>query len=496
MDNSERTVIIAGGSVAGLSLANMLEKRGIRYVVLEAYDEIAPQVGASIGLHPSALRILDQLGCAEDLLSLIDIPLNESNVRNADVESVTELDQGVEVRTTKGEVYRGDILVGADGIYSTVRKEMWRIGNETSPGYFHPDEWSKVPCSYKCIFGISHPIKTLPSGVHYVYNRNFSYLVIVGPGGRVYWFLFVELPTPLFGRQIPRYTKSDEERLAKEHASDQITPNTRFGQLYEAKMNSTLTPLHEYAFEKWYFNRIITIGDAAHKFEPLTGHGGNSAIGTAASLMNHLFPDECPKWNDAHISAAFKAVQDDRFDRVSWLIKDAHETQRMQAMATPIQAVLTPILPYFISNETTLRLAASKFVGANHLNNIPLPQRDHTVPFNDELPAQPLSSFKWASAGLGVLSQGCLCWLSGRALRHSPVPTTFGSASLIKKWTGIQGIDSVLSVLVAAFGVPLTSPKEAPLVQWLSFIPLVFSTTLDWTVQSYRAGSAGLLTSW
>lgn len=58
-------VIIVGGSVSGLSLANMLEKFNIDYILLEAYPEIAPQLGASIGLFPGCLRILDQLGCYE-----------------------------------------------------------------------------------------------------------------------------------------------------------------------------------------------------------------------------------------------------------------------------------------------------------------------------------------------------------------------------------------------------------------------------------------------
>lgn len=60
-------VVIAGASVSGLSLANMLEKFNIDYVILEAYPNVAPQLGASIGLLPSGLRILDQLGCYERL---------------------------------------------------------------------------------------------------------------------------------------------------------------------------------------------------------------------------------------------------------------------------------------------------------------------------------------------------------------------------------------------------------------------------------------------
>jgi 2-polyprenyl-6-methoxyphenol hydroxylase-like FAD-dependent oxidoreductase len=57
------TVLIAGGSIAGLTLANALEQLGIDYLVLEKYKEIAPDVGASICIFPNGFRILDQLGC-------------------------------------------------------------------------------------------------------------------------------------------------------------------------------------------------------------------------------------------------------------------------------------------------------------------------------------------------------------------------------------------------------------------------------------------------
>jgi 2-polyprenyl-6-methoxyphenol hydroxylase-like FAD-dependent oxidoreductase len=55
--------IIIGGSIAGLSLANMLERVGIEFIVLEAYKDIAPQAGASIAIYPHFARILDQIGC-------------------------------------------------------------------------------------------------------------------------------------------------------------------------------------------------------------------------------------------------------------------------------------------------------------------------------------------------------------------------------------------------------------------------------------------------
>lgn len=78
------TVIIVGGSVAGLTLANILERIGIEYILLEAYPEIAPQVGASIGLAPNGLRILDQIGCYDAIRAFISKPIETSYFRDSD----------------------------------------------------------------------------------------------------------------------------------------------------------------------------------------------------------------------------------------------------------------------------------------------------------------------------------------------------------------------------------------------------------------------------
>lgn len=77
MESKPFKVIIAGGSIAGLSLALMLEKNGIDFVVLEGYPSIAPQVGASIGMLPNGLRILDQLGCCDDVIKRADIHVDK-----------------------------------------------------------------------------------------------------------------------------------------------------------------------------------------------------------------------------------------------------------------------------------------------------------------------------------------------------------------------------------------------------------------------------------
>lgn len=62
---------------------------------------------------------------------------------NKRVSKVTTTEAGATVETKDGEVFEGDIVVGVDGIRSTVREEMWRIAAKASPSYFPKDEWKR-----------------------------------------------------------------------------------------------------------------------------------------------------------------------------------------------------------------------------------------------------------------------------------------------------------------------------------------------------------------
>lgn len=41
---------------------------------------------------------------------------------------------GVEVTLSNGEVERGDLILGCDGVYSSVKSIMWDYANKASPG--------------------------------------------------------------------------------------------------------------------------------------------------------------------------------------------------------------------------------------------------------------------------------------------------------------------------------------------------------------------------
>jgi hypothetical protein len=123
-----------------------------------------------------------------------------------------------------------------------------------------------VPCDYGCVFGISKPCDGIePGASNSVFKKHESYIVNGGPSGRVYWFYFFKLPKRAYGDDIPTYTKEDEKRLLKQRENDNITPNLKFKTLLENRISSALVPLQEYVFKQWYYKRIITIGDSAHK---------------------------------------------------------------------------------------------------------------------------------------------------------------------------------------------------------------------------------------
>ncbi|KAI3394929.1 hypothetical protein diail_2101 [Diaporthe ilicicola] len=243
-------IIIAGGGIAGLTLAAILEKFDIDYVLLESHGAIAPEVGVSIGLFPSGLRILDEIGCYEAMRALPEGDVGRTHIRNKNgksISSTTNHRAHVEHRTKDGDSFKGSIVVGADGVYSTVRTEMFRLASEVQPDYIDQEEPEKVPCYCKCSFRQA----------------------------LTYWFAFSQLPETKSGKAIPKYSREDEAQFVKENAHRPITETITFGQVYERRISSTLTPLHEQVFKKWYFRRVFILGDAAHKPNPIGGQGGN-----------------------------------------------------------------------------------------------------------------------------------------------------------------------------------------------------------------------------
>ncbi|KAK1856057.1 FAD binding domain protein [Colletotrichum chrysophilum] len=455
-------IIIVGGSVAGLSLANMLEKFDIDYTILEAYSQIAPQVGASIGLLPNGLRILDQLGCYERLreaagnyyhrvvfrdakgkpissnsgptisermekhagyaslwvdrqmlLQILYDNLKQKDkvLTNKRVVHVKTSSTGVEVKTEDGSTYAGDILVGGDGVHSKVRQEMWRIASVSDPTAFPPEERSIVQSSMKCIFGISKQPANFPPGAtqQSSFFRGHLYLVISAPGGRVYWFLFHELYGTKHGKDIPKFSKDDELLLATQYRGDHITEDMTFGDLYDNRIKSTLVPLEEHVFRRWHYQRILIIGDAATKVHPIAAQGGNGAIEAAANLVNALTRTEIPSSPELQLEFIEKALGEVcaiRYERASSMMKKGRRDGSFLCQQPPFSGILIHYVLPWLGDDLFFKEVLKQSLAGPRIEKLPAPERPHTTPYNDELPQTSAGSFwfGWTTGTLAVVT--------------------------------------------------------------------------------------------
>ena len=174
-----RPVLVAGGGIGGLAVALTLHQIGVRCVVLESVADLKP-LGVGINLQPNAVRELYELGIGPDMLDAIGLQtkefalvgLNGNDVYSeprgllagykwpqysvhrgglqmllyrtaverlgadavlmaAEVTGYRNHDDGrgvsVQIRTRDGEhtEMEGALLIGADGLHSAVRSQMY-----------------------------------------------------------------------------------------------------------------------------------------------------------------------------------------------------------------------------------------------------------------------------------------------------------------------------------------------------------------------------------
>ncbi|KAH8203527.1 hypothetical protein TruAng_002275 [Truncatella angustata] len=548
-------IIIAGAGVAGLTLANMLEKFDVDYVILESHAEIAPPVGASIGLFPNGLRILDQIGCYESIMSLAQENAKLNYVRDENGKVLTTMNNmsdhllkrhgypmlffdrqwllrvlydqlkykdrvltkkkvsnvmpttgGVEVTTVDGDKIQGSIIIGVDGIHSTVRGEMFRLGHELQPGYFSSDQEDKVPAYYKCSFGIAQDVPGWKGGEqHILTGKGTSQLVVSGPENRVYWFLFAKLPTTKYGKDIPRYNKEDEVEFVKEHINLPITENITFGHVYAHRLSSTLTPLHETVYQKWFFNRIMILGDAAHKPNPIGGQGGNGAIESCAEFMNALIAKKNTQTTslavltDREITDIFSQTQAARHDRAEEIVNAAHKSQALNAFEHPLLSNLVwKLAAPLAGDESVFCRLAEILLNSTTIKHLPLPYRPRALPFKDELPEKPVGrrTSKYVKVAF-IVCMGQLIWLVGKAFRLpiTDLGSWADSGPMGRRWTGSQELDWIIDMFVSVFACPLNGRNQAPKLQLVYFVSQLISPLLIYTIEGYRIGNQGTLIS-
>lgn len=136
--------IIVGGGIAGLTLANMLERFDIDYVLLEGHDHIIPNIGASIALSPNGLLVLDQLGVYEAIREVSrDGEIDNVHIYDMNRETLSWT-KNLEGHTERRWVYLGTQLCFVTETNQTSVDSATQSGSATEFGY-----WKR--CMKSCI---------------------------------------------------------------------------------------------------------------------------------------------------------------------------------------------------------------------------------------------------------------------------------------------------------------------------------------------------------
>jgi salicylate hydroxylase len=357
-----RHVIVAGAGIAGLTAAIAFARHGFSVEVLERRSSHS-ESGAGLQLSPNATRILDRLGVmpqlrafavqpsavvlrrADDLRRLAAIPLGSASeqrwgapyltLHRADLQaallaaarSEPELRietgaavvdfaahrQGVTVSVHAGNTIRearGLLLVGADGVWSTLRNLAGRHGPSRFTGTL---AWRlTVPATPETLEEIAPSLSVnafLSAGFHLV-----AYPIRAGTALNLVAFTRGEDTDPEWS------AKADPAAL-RAHLQASAPALAAF-----AGLDWRAHPVHTVDAQAGWLagSSVALVGDAAHAMTPYAAQGAAMAIEDAASLAETVAtsPDELDEpliaWERQRRSRVAQVRRRGAFNRFVW----------------------------------------------------------------------------------------------------------------------------------------------------------------------------------
>lgn len=344
-------VIIVGAGLGGITLGILLEKAGIPYEIFERAPEVKP-LGSAISMGASVLTFFEQLGLLEEFISY-GKPTMYANMYNEKRElqntidfsflknvgghynyivprphlyamllrqipaerirfskrvlSISQGEHGVLIRTSDNMTHEGDILVGADGAYSSVRQGLYTALKKEKKLPSSDDQ----PLPFNCVALVGHtealdpeqfPELLLPEscnqGVIGGDNKPYSLMTFTCQNNSMCWGLMHHLDAES-SKMNDSFRNSEwgpeaAEQMCKEVRDfpipGGINNNLTLGDLIDKTPQHLISKvmLEEKVFDTWFHGRTVLLGDACHKFNPAGGQGAVNAIQDAIALANWI----------------------------------------------------------------------------------------------------------------------------------------------------------------------------------------------------------------
>ena len=349
-------VLIAGAGIGGLVAGLSLLQRGIEVEIFEQASELR-ELGAGVQLSANGTRVLIALGLEEEMLGIASEPSGKQirlfstgrtwklfdlgvssraiygapywMVHRGDFHRVLveafnargpgklhidcrcvgfeEKGDGISLKLASGERVRGDVVVGADGVHSEIRRQ---IGGDAKPFFAGVAAWRGLV-----------PMERLPVSMQRDVGTNW-----VGPGGHVITYPvrrgeLLNFVGIFEGESWP--VESWTERGTREACSGSFAG---WNEEIHAIIQNLDVPykwalLGREPLDRFVTGRACVIGDAAHPTLPFLAQGANMAIEDGMVLARCLeeFPPE----------EALQRYQQARLARTnSIVVKSAENAQR------------------------------------------------------------------------------------------------------------------------------------------------------------------------
>ncbi|KAF9907147.1 hypothetical protein EC991_011287 [Linnemannia zychae] len=446
MSDKKPTVLIVGAGLGGLMLGALLEKSGVPYTIFERAAVVKP-LGSAMSVGPTLLPIFQQLGIYDEFLTigkygthtetyreslepykptdhrpvedftgygqyiiarpslyaliLKQVPAHKIHFSKR-VVTITEQDDKVTIQTADNSTYEGDILVGADGAYSSVRQSLYeKLKKE---GKLPESDQEDLPFSCTCLVGQTKVLD--PEQFPVITERLCKFMTVLGNDKPYSWAVITTAQNTLVYSIIEHLDKTTSKAAMEKQSGDKsnsqewgsnptiaMCNETRafnvplgngkrgtLGDLYDLTPKDMISKvmLEEKVFETWHHGRTVLLGDACHKLHPSGGHGAVTAFHDAIALANLIYA--APSSTLSDVTYIFENYHKERLPAVLESFKNS------QLMAKFMEKSLTGSIVLFLITHMPMwlwRIVLSKTVRyrpqVGFLPSIPL--QGTVVPF-------------------------------------------------------------------------------------------------------------------